>query len=106
MANRTDTSNPVVLEKQTAQVKPPPMYQVFLLNDDYTPMEFVVHVLQKIFNKSQEDAMRIMLKVHHEGRGVCGVYPQDVAATRVSQVLQFARSRQHPLQCIMEPLGE
>lgn len=82
------------------------MYQVILLNDDYTPMEFVVVVLQKIFGKTQEEAMKIMLTVHHHGRGTCGVYPQDVAATRIQQVLQFARSRQHPLQCVMEPVGD
>ena len=79
------------------------MYQVLLLNDDYTPMEFVVKVLQKFFNKNHEDATRIMLQVHHEGRGVCGVYPRDVAATR-AQVAQYARARQHPLQCVMEPV--
>ena len=79
------------------------MYQVLLLNDDYTPMEFVVKVLQKFFNKNHEDATRIMLQVHHEGRGVCGVYPRDVAATRIAQVAQYARG-QHPLQCVMEPV--
>lgn len=106
MSSPNDSSGSLIVERQTAKVKPPPMYQVILLNDDYTPMEFVVHVLQKIFSKSQEEAMRIMLTVHHEGRGVCGVYPQDVAATRIQQVLQFARSRQHPLQCVMEPVGD
>lgn len=80
------------------------MYQVVLLNDDYTPMEFVVKVLQKFFRKNQEEATQIMLQVHHEGRGVCGVYPRDVAATRISQVAQYARERQHPLQCVMEPV--
>jgi len=106
MSSPNDSSGSVIVERQTAKVKPPPMYQVVLLNDDYTPMEFVVHVLQKIFAKSQEEAMNIMLEVHHHGRGVCGIYPQDVAATRLHQVLQFARSRQHPLQCIMEPVGD
>lgn len=106
MTNQNDSSGTVILEKQTAQVKPPPMYQVILLNDDYTPMEFVVHVLQEIFVKTQEEAMAIMLKVHHEGRGVCGIYPHDVAATRIHQVMQFARSQQHPLQCVMEPVGD
>lgn len=80
------------------------MYQVLLLNDDYTPMEFVVKVLQKFFNKNHEEATRIMLQVHHEGRGVCGVYPRDLAATRIAQVGQYARARQHPLQCVMEPI--
>jgi len=82
------------------------MYRVILLNDDYTPMEFVVHVLQKFFNKGQEEAMRIMLQVHHEGKGLCGVYPHDIAASRIAQVAQHARARQHPLQCVMEPAGD
>ncbi|KCV33660.1 ATP-dependent Clp protease adaptor protein ClpS [Bordetella bronchiseptica E012] len=98
-----DTQHDVVVEKQPARTAPPPMYQVVLLNDDYTPMEFVVKVLQKFFGKNNEDATRIMLQVHHEGRGVCGVYPRDLAATRIAQVSQYARARQHPLQCIMEP---
>ncbi|AWB35677.1 ATP-dependent Clp protease adapter ClpS [Orrella marina] len=106
MATRYSSSSGVLLEKQASRTKPPPMYRVILLNDDYTPMEFVVHVLQRFFGKSEEEAMKIMLQVHHEGRGVCGVYPHDVAATRITQVLQFARSRQHPLQCVMEPVGD
>lgn len=106
MATQGDSSGSLLLEKKAERLKPPPMYQVILLNDDYTPMEFVVHVLQKIFGKNQEDAMRIMLMVHHEGKGVCGVYPHDVAATKIHQVTQFARSRQHPLQCVMEPAGD
>jgi ATP-dependent Clp protease adaptor protein ClpS len=91
-----------VVEKQTSRVKPPPLYQVVLLNDDFTPMEFVVGVLQKFFGKGREQATQIMLKVHHEGRGVCGVYPRDVAATKVEQVCSYARQHQHPLQCVME----
>lgn len=93
----------LVVEKQAARTAPPPMYRVLLLNDDYTPMEFVVQVLQKFFGKSQDDAMRVMLQVHHEGKGVCGVYPYDIAASRIAQVAQYARTRQHPLQCVMEP---
>ena len=89
-------------EKQASQVKPPPMYEVVLLNDDYTPMEFVVGVLQRFFGKGREQATQIMLKVHHEGRGVCGVYPRDVAASKVDQVCSYARQHQHPLQCVME----
>ena len=96
----------LVVEKKLARTAPPPMYKVLLLNDDYTPMEFVVIVLQKFFGKGQEDAMRIMLQVHHEGRGVCGVYPHDIAASRIGQVAQYARASQHPLQCVMEPLDE
>ncbi len=99
-----DTQHDLVVEKEAAKTAPPPMYQVVLLNDDYTPMEFVVKVLQKFFGKNQEEATRIMLQVHHEGRGVCGVYPRDVAATRIAQVGQYARAKQHPLQCVMEPV--
>ena len=91
-----------VAEKQASRVKPPPMYQVVLLNDDFTPMEFVVGVLQKFFGKGREQATQIMLKVHHEGRGVCGVYPRDLAASKVEQVSSYARQHQHPLQCVME----
>lgn len=92
----------VVLETQKSRVKPPPMYKVLLLNDDYTPMDFVVAVLQKFFGMSREQATRIMLKVHREGVGVCGVFPQDVAATKVELVLGYAREHQHPLACVME----
>jgi ATP-dependent Clp protease adaptor protein ClpS len=91
-----------VAEKQASRVKPPPMYQVVLLNDDFTPMEFVVGVLQKFFGKGREQATQIMLKVHHEGRGVCGVYPRDLAASKVEQVSSYSRQHQHPLQCVME----
>ncbi|AZV93528.1 ATP-dependent Clp protease adapter ClpS [Kerstersia gyiorum] len=84
------------------KVGPPPLYQVILLNDDYTPMEFVVEVLQKFFGKGMEEATRIMLQVHHEGRAVCAIYPRDIAATRVAQVSRYARTHQHPLQCVME----
>jgi ATP-dependent Clp protease adaptor protein ClpS len=92
----------VVVERQPAKVVPPPMYQVVLLNDDYTPMEFVVMVLQEYFKRDLETATQIMLKIHHEGRGVCGVYSKDVAATKVELVLAAARRGGHPLQCIME----
>jgi ATP-dependent Clp protease adaptor protein ClpS len=91
-----------VLEKETTRIKPPPVYQVIMLNDDYTPMEFVVEVLQRFFSKSREEAVRIMLKIHHEGSSVCGVYSKDVAATKVEQVTRYARAYQHPLQCVME----
>ena len=80
----------------------PPMYEVCLLNDDYTPMEFVIIVLQKFFAMKKEDATKIMLKVHREGRAVCGVYSKDIAASKVSAVLDFAKVYQHPLQCVME----
>jgi len=84
------------------RLKPPPLYKVLLLNDDFTPMEFVVIVLQRFFSKSREQATQIMLKVHNEGAGVCGIYPRDVAETKVQQVTSFAREHQHPLQCVME----
>jgi ATP-dependent Clp protease adaptor protein ClpS len=92
----------VVLERQRAQVRPPPLYKVLLLNDDFTPMDFVVLVLQQFFYMNQEQAMRVMLKVHHEGKGVCGVFSRDIAVTKVEQVTTFARQRQHPLACVME----
>jgi ATP-dependent Clp protease adaptor protein ClpS len=92
----------VVAERKTARTKPPSLYQVVMLNDDYTPMEFVVMVLQHYFQRDLETATHIMLKIHHEGRGVCGVYPKDIAATKVELVLAAARRDGHPLQCIME----
>lgn len=92
----------LVVERQTARTKPPSLYQVVMLNDDYTPMEFVIHVLQQHFQHDLETSTMIMLKIHHEGRGVCGVYPKDIAATKVELVLAAARRHQHPLQCIME----
>ena len=104
MSNDSDSNgqNTTLLERQASKVSPPPMYQVVMLNDDFTPMEFVVMVLQRFFGKSREQATQIMLKVHHEGRGVCGVYPKDIAVTKVDQVSRYARQHQHPLQCIME----
>ncbi|MEN9513545.1 MAG: ATP-dependent Clp protease adapter ClpS [Pseudomonadota bacterium] len=78
------------------------MYRVVLLNDDYTPMEFVILVLQKFFKMGREKATQVMLKVHQEGKGVCGLFPRDIAATKVEQVCSFARQHQHPLQCMME----
>ena len=92
-----------ILEAQRTKLKPPPMYKVMLLNDDYTPMEFVVIVLQKFFSMTRERATQVMLKVHREGIGVCGVYPGDVATTKVQQVAAYSRKHQHPLQCVMEP---
>jgi ATP-dependent Clp protease adaptor protein ClpS len=97
-----DGSIGTVIEQAPAKTKPPPMYQVMLLNDDYTPMEFVVGVLQRFFGKGREQATQIMLKVHREGRGVCGIYPQDIAASKVDQVTEYAKQHQHPLQCVME----
>jgi ATP-dependent Clp protease adaptor protein ClpS len=91
-----------VITKTKTQTKKPNLYRVLLLNDDYTPMEFVVHVLERFFNKDRESATRIMLHVHHHGIGECGVYTYEVAETKVTQVMDFARKHQHPLQCVME----
>jgi ATP-dependent Clp protease adaptor protein ClpS len=99
-----DSGGSVVLERRTQKVKPPQMYQVVMLNDDYTPMEFVVVVIQEFFSKDLEVATQIMLKIHLEGRGVCGVYSKDVAATKVDQVLEAAHKAGHPLQCLSEPV--
>ena len=84
------------------KTKRPNLYRVLLLNDDYTPMEFVILILQDVFNKSREDAVRIMLHVHQKGVGECGVYPYEVAETKVTRVMDTARKNQHPLQCVME----
>lgn len=91
-----------VLMRQEKELKPPSMYQVLLLNDDYTPMEFVVMILKKYFSKDPENAMQIMLMVHRDGRGVCGIYPKDIASTKVELVLNHARKTGHPLWCVME----
>jgi ATP-dependent Clp protease adaptor protein ClpS len=91
-----------ILEPEVVRPKPPSMYKVILLNDDYTPMEFVVDVIQRFFSKTREQATHIMLKVHTEGAGICGVYPHEIAETKVNQVLGYAREYQHPLQCTME----
>src|SRR5260370_11642864 len=91
-----------VLETKKAKLNFPPMYKVLLLNDDYTPMEFVVLVLQKFFGMTRERATQVMLKVHREGMGICGVYPRDVASTKVQLVAAYSRKHQHPLQCVME----
>ncbi|MCJ0763383.1 ATP-dependent Clp protease adapter ClpS [Variovorax terrae] len=99
-----DDGGSVVLERRTQKVKPPQMYQVVMLNDDYTPMEFVVVVIQEFFSKDRETATQIMLKIHLDGKGVCGVYSKDVAATKVDQVLEAAKKAGHPLQCVSEPV--
>lgn len=91
-----------VVTKTRQKTKKPDLYKVLLLNDDYTPMEFVVHVLEKFFNKGREDATRVMLHVHQNGVGVCGVFTFEVAETKVTQVMDFARQHEHPLQCTME----
>lgn len=91
-----------VVTKTRPKTKRPSRYRVLLLNDDYTPMEFVVEILQRIFNKNQEDAVKVMLHVHQNGVGLCGVYTYEVAETKVAQVLDAAKRNQHPLQCTME----
>ena len=91
-----------VITKTKPQTKRPSLYRVLLLNDDYTPMEFVVHVLERFFNKGREEATRIMLHVHQKGVGICGVFTYEIAETKVAQVMDFARQHQHPLQCTME----
>ena len=84
------------------KTKPPGQYQVLLLNDDYTPMDFVVYVLISLFHKSDEDAVELMLQVHHQGRAVCGVYPFEIAETKVAQATKMARAEEYPLRCLLE----
>jgi len=97
-----DGSNTGVVVRTRPKTKKPSMYKVLMLNDDYTPMEFVVHVLERFFNKNREEATRIMLHVHQKGVGVCGVFTYEIAETKVNQVMDFARRHQHPLQCTLE----
>jgi len=91
-----------VVVKAKPKTKKPSMYKVLMLNDDYTPMEFVVHILERFFNKNREEATRVMLHVHRRGVGICGVYTYEIAETKVTQVMDFARQHQHPLQCTLE----
>ena len=103
--NHGRTGGDTVVERRTkeqAKTKRPPLYKCILLNDDYTPMEFVVHVLERFFSKNREEATRIMMHVHQRGVGVCGVYTYEVAETKVTQVMDLARQNQHPLQCTIE----
>ena len=97
--NGADTG---VVTRVKPKTKKPSMYKVLLLNDDYTPMEFVVYVLERFFNKQSEEATQIMLHVHQRGVGICGVYSYEVAVTKVTQVMDFARQNEHPLQCTLE----
>jgi ATP-dependent Clp protease adaptor protein ClpS len=92
-----------LLTKERSKTKRPPMYAVVVLNDDYTPMEFVVWLLQTVFYKSPAEATKLMLDVHNNGRGVCGIYTHDVARTKSVQVAQLARKHEHPLECVIEP---
>ncbi len=102
MANNLPSSD-VAIKPNAVKPKLPEMFKVLLLNDDYTPMEFVVETIERFFNKTREQATQIMLKVHTEGAGVCGVYPQDIAETKMQQVSIAAKEAQHPLQCVIEP---
>ncbi len=100
MAIRRQTDQ--VLEAERTKLQPPRLYKVILLNDDYTPMDFVVTVLQRFFAMDRERATRVMLEVHRDGQGICGLFPRDIAATKVEQVSNYARQHQHPLACVME----
>ena len=101
---RQDDDGPVIgaVTKTRVETKKPSMYKVLMLNDDYTPMEFVVHVLERFFRKNREEATRIMLHIHRRGVGLCGVFTYEVAETKVTQGMDFARQHQHPLQCTLE----
>jgi ATP-dependent Clp protease adaptor protein ClpS len=99
---QTQHGHGLVVEEAQPRVKRPPLYQVVLLNDDYTPMEFVVDVLEHIFGMDRTSATRVMLEVHTRGKGVCGVYTYEIAETKVAQVTTYARQQQHPLLCTME----
>lgn len=108
MANNNDPQQNhqggALLEATRADVTPPGRFQVILLNDDFTPMDFVVYVLQEFFPLNQETATQVMLQIHTRGRGVCGVYSREVAESKINQVNDFSRQNHHPLLCIMEPL--
>ena len=95
-------TNTGVIEKVKPKTKKPSMYKVIMLNDDYTPMEFVVHVLERFFSKTRDEATKIMLHVHQQGVGICGIFSYEIAETKVMQVIDFARQNQHPLQCTIE----
>ncbi len=97
-----DNTGTGIVTRARPKTKKPSLYKVLLLNDDYTPMEFVVHILEKFFSKSREDAVEVMLHVHRHGVGICGVFTFEVAETKVAQVIEFSRRHQHPLQCTME----
>ncbi len=93
----------LVVRESKPTLQKPPLYKVLLLNDDYTPMDFVVVVLEQFFRKNREEATQIMLNVHQRGAGVCGIFTREIAETKVDQVMEFAGQNQHPLQCTLEP---
>jgi ATP-dependent Clp protease adaptor protein ClpS len=98
-----DSHGDLMVAEPLAKTKRPPMYKVILLNDDYTPMDFVVMVLEQIFRRPHQDALNVMLQVHQKGAGLAGVYTRDVAETKVDQVIEYARINEYPLQCTLEP---
>jgi ATP-dependent Clp protease adaptor protein ClpS len=100
--DEVDEEDGVVAQETRPKLKKPPLYKVIILNDDYTPMEFVVHVLENFFQMNRELAVRVMLQVHTQGKGICGTYTREIAETKVAQVNQYARQNQHPLLCAME----
>nr|VFJ85978.1 MAG: ATP-dependent Clp protease adaptor protein ClpS [Candidatus Kentron sp. LFY] len=104
MSERTtrEENGGLAVEEEKPKLKRPSLYMVLLLNDDYTPMEFVVHVLEAFFGMPRPKATRVMLQVHMEGKGVCGTFSREVAETKVAQVMEYARKHQHPLLCVME----
>ena len=101
---QNDNEEGLKLKPEKVKPKLPGMYKVIILNDDFTPMEFVANIIQKVFNKNQDNATRIMLQIHTEGIGICGTYPFEIAETKMNQVLNFAKESQHPLQCIIEKI--
>jgi ATP-dependent Clp protease adaptor protein ClpS len=101
---RSDSEEGLKLKPEKVKPKLPGIYKVIILNDDFTPMEFVADIIRKVFNKTQDDATRIMLQIHTEGIGICGVYPFEIAETKMNQVLNLAKESQHPLQCIIEKI--
>ena len=102
---KDDGDGDLLLQEAKPQLQKPPMYKVLLLNDDFTPMDFVVSILQKIFYKNKEDAVKITMNVHTSGVGVCGVFTKDIAETKAEQVVVYAQENQHPLQCTIEEMG-
>lgn len=100
--NDWESDQGVAVEESKPELKRPPMYKVMLLNDDYSPMDFVVEVIMKFFGKQREEATKIMLQVHYEGKGVCGIYRSEIAETKVVQVNEYSKANQHPLMCVME----
>ena len=103
MAQINNTED-IQISPEKQKTKLPSIYKVVILNDDYTPMEFVVYTIQNVFKKSHDEATRIMLKIHTEGQGVCGMFPLEIAETKMKQVLNLAKEHQHPLQCIIEKI--